>query len=158
MVTITDGTTIAATGDGGETALTVSGSDAGRIRGNEVEVGELTVRVSVPGERSTRVLLAGRRPVLRMDSAGRKATWLVLSRSRFRLSRQMYRPFVRRWVLTRDVEGDPVLRVTQSPLGTRVRVVDLERLTEEERAALVAGVLVVVMDVPAEEVAGARGR
>ena len=154
MVTLTDGTTITVSGDDGDARLTVSGDPAGRVRGSEIEVAELDTVVTVPGERATKVLLAGRRPVLRIDPAGRKATWLVLSRSRCRLSRLRPRPLLRRWDLTRDVEGGAVLRVSQTPLGTRLSLKDTNGFADEELAALVAGVLAVVLDVPAEETAG----
>lgn len=158
MVTLTDGTTVTASEAGADTTLSVGGTDAGRVRGSGIEVAQLSATLTRPGERATTVLVAGRRPVLRIDRAGRKATWFVLSRSRYRLSRLRPRPLLRRWVLTRDVEGEPVLRVSQSPLGTRVTLDETEGLSQEELSALVAGALAVVFDVPAEEAAGVRGR
>jgi hypothetical protein len=156
MASIGDGTTVTAREDGDDWQLTADGDVVGRIRGSEVEVGDLTATVLLPGERSTRVLqVGGRRPVLRLDAAGRKATWMTLSRSRCRLARQRYRPLQRRWVLTRDVEGPAVLRVSQTgPGGTRLSVLDTDGFSEEELAALVAGTLVVALDVPARERAG----
>ncbi len=151
MATIADGTTIRVEEDGGGWRFAAGDEDAGRLRGSRLEVGDLTADLVSVSERGTRVLeVDGRTPVLRLDRAGRKATWLTLSRSRSRLSRQSYRPFLRRWVLTRDVEGPAVLRVSTSPLGTRVKVDDRDGFTDQEVEALVAGALVVALDVPAE--------
>lgn len=130
-------------------ALTSDGDDVGRIRGAEVSVGDLTATRVAAGERSI-LEVARRTPVLRLDPAGRKATWMTLSRFRARLSRLRWRPLQQRWVMTRDVEGPVVLRVGTTPLGTSVEVGDTTGLTDQEVEALIAGALCVALDVPVE--------
>lgn len=158
MARIPDGSTVTVSGDTGDARLWIGEADLGRVRGARVEVGAIDAIVTTTSERATRVLVAGGHsratPVLRMDPAGRKATWLVLSRSRFRLTRLRFRPFNQRWVLHRDVQGPPVLRVSTTPLGTRVSVVDGHGLHDDELDALVAGTLAVVLELPAAEHAG----
>lgn len=154
MARIADGTTVVARSDGDDHRFTAGDEDLGRVRGSQIEVGGLTATLVAPGERRTeQLLVGGRTPVLRLDHAGRKATWLTLSRTRGRLSRLRSLPFVERWVLNRDVEGPPVLSVMTTPLGTRLRVLDTGGLTDDEVDVLVAGALTVVLDVPVAETA-----
>lgn len=155
MPRIADGSTITVrSDDDGDARLGLGDTDLGRVRGSQIEVGELTATHVEPGERATTVLMAGgRTPVLRLDPAGRKATWLTLSRSRARLGRQRWRPFMERWILTRDVEGPAVLTVSTTPLGTRVSLVDGDGFTDREVEALVAGALVVALGIPVADTA-----
>lgn len=156
MPRFADGATITVSSDGDDHTLTTGGDGVGRIRGSELEVGGLTVVHRHSGE-SRELVAGGRRRVLRLDPHGGKATWLTLSRSRYRLARQRTGvPLLHRWVLTRDVEGPAVLTVSQAPLlGTRVDVADAAGTTDEELDALIAGSLAVVLEVPAEEPVGA---
>lgn len=116
----------------------------GRIRGSELSFDDLDVEVRRTGERSELVTAAGT-PVLRFDPAGRKATTLTTSSARFRLARQRPRPLLRRWRLTHDVHGDVVLTVSQTPLGTRVRIADDATLSQPELAVLALGAVAEVL-------------
>lgn len=154
MAALSPGTTITVTRDGDDGwSLDSDDGPSGRVRGPEVQLGELTLTVQHTGQRSELVTGTGT-PVLRFDPAGRKATTLTTSSARFRLARQKPRPLLHRWRLTRDVHGDTALVVSRTPLGVRLRVEPETDVDPEELALLAVGALVAVLEVePAAAVA-----
>ena len=146
MAALSPGTTITVTeGDGGWSLASDDGP-GGRVRGAEVQLGEVTWTVQRTGQRSELVTGTGV-PVLRFDPAGRKATTLTTSSARFRLARQRPRPLLHRWRLTRDVHGDTVLVVSHTPMGVRLRVEPDTDVDPDELALLAVGALVEVLEV-----------
>lgn len=135
---LTDGTTVSAARSGDDWELRVGDDVVGRIRGTELELGDLRASVVPTGHRWELRDRTGT-PVLRFDPAGAKATWLTTSSARYRLARQRWQPLLHRRVLTRDVVSEPVLRVLRGPLGFEVRVQDVQGLHPREVAALVLG-------------------
>ena len=146
MADLTTGTTITASASDGGWILASSDGADGRIRGDELELGDITLTLQRTGMRTEFVTGTGV-PMLRFDRAGRKATTLTTSSARFRLARQRPRPLLQRWLVTRDVHGDALLSVSRTPLGIRVRLDDVDEVPAGERAALVLGALVEVLEV-----------
>ncbi len=146
MAGLSPGTTITATQDGDGWSLASDDGDGGRVRGAEVELGDLTLTVQRTGQRSELVTGTGT-PVLRFDPAGRKATTLTTSSARFRLARQKPRPLLHRWRLTRDLHGDIALVVSRTPMGVRLRVEADTDVDPHELALLAVGALVEVLEV-----------
>lgn len=145
MAALQPGTTVTATSDGDGWRLAAGGEDAGRVRGAELELGDLTLTVRHTGLRSELVTGTGV-PVLRLDPGGRKATTLTTSMDRFRLARQKPRPLLHRWRLTRDVHGDVVLSVMRTPLGVRLRIAQDAPADPDLLALLTVGALAVVLE------------
>ncbi len=139
------GTTITVKESDDGWSLSSDGRDVGRVRGAEVELGELTLTVRHTGERSELVTGTGT-PVLRFDPAGRKATTLATSSARFRLARQKARPLLQRWRLTRDVHGDTAMVVSRTPFGVRLRTESDTDVDPDELALLAVGALVEVLE------------
>lgn len=145
MATLTPGSTLTVAEDGDRYVLRVDGEDRGRVRGLEVELGDVELTLERTGERHRLVTSTGT-PVLRFDPAGRKATTLTLSAARYRLARQRPRPLLHRWLLTRGMHGDPVLTVSRTPLGTRLAVAEATPVAPEELDLLALGSLVEVLE------------
>ncbi len=141
MTSLRSGTVISATTRDGAVSLTVDGDTVGRARAGHIELGELQVAVRAMGERRG-LVDEERATVLRMDRAGAKATWLTLANGRHRFAKQRGVPLQRRWQLTDDLEGPRRLTVTQTPIGTRVVIEDIDGLDERQVNALVMGALV----------------
>lgn len=153
MAALSPGTTITVTSDGDGWTLDNDDGPGGRVRGAEVQLGEITWTVQRTGQRSELVTGTGT-PVLRFDPAGAKATTLTTSSARFRLARQRPRPLLHRWRLTRDLHGDTALVVSRTPMGVRLRVEADTDVDPEELALLAVGALVRVLEVePAAAVA-----
>jgi hypothetical protein len=132
------------TRDGGAHVVTAKDEVVGRLEGDEVAMGDLVTTLEVAGTR--RALRSGRSRVLRLDPGGRKATTLTLTRGRYRLARQKWVPGRRQWVLSQDVAGEHVLKVTTTPLGTVVQLTPGDDLSDHDLALLTAGSLVVALE------------
>lgn len=151
MAVLHPGSTVTASSEDGGWRLAAGDVD-GRIRGNEIELGDLSLRLQRTGMRSE-LVRDGRTPVLRVDRAGHKATTLTTSSARFRLARQRPRPLLHRWRLTRDVQGETLLTVHRSPLGVRATAADGVDVPGEELVVLALAALLVVLDVEPAAVA-----
>ena len=145
MAVLHPGTTVTASSDDGGWRLSAGDVD-GRIRGTEVELGDLSLRLQRTGMRSE-LVRDGRTPVLRVDRAGYKATTLTTSSGRFRLARQRPRPLLHRWRLTRGVDGEVLLTVHRSPFGVRATAAEGATTAPEDLVVLALAALVVVLDV-----------
>lgn len=145
MATMRPGSTLSASSTEEGWRLRVGDDERGRVRGHEIELDDLDLRIQRTGERSELVTGTGT-PVLRFDPAGRKASTLTTSSGRYRLARQRPRPLLRRWRMTRDVHGAEVLTVSQTPLGVRVTVAQDATVDPAELAVLAIGALAEVVD------------
>jgi hypothetical protein len=141
MTPLSSGSVITAKTRDNLVTFSVDGDVAGRARDGHIELGDLRVAVRTLGERRG-LVDEERATVLRLDRAGAKATWLTLANGRHRLAKQRGVPLMRRWVLTDDLEGPKRLTVTQTPVGTRVVVDDVDGLDARQVTALVIGALV----------------
>lgn len=145
MATMRPGQTLSVSSTDKGWRLRVGDEDRGRVRGHELELDDLDLRIQRTGERSELVTSTGT-PVLRFDPAGRKATTLTTSTGRYRLARQRPKPLLHRWRLTRDVHGAEVLTVSRTPLGLRVSAAEDVGVDPAELAVLALAALAEVVD------------
>lgn len=124
--------------------LLVDGEVVGRAERGRVSVGDLDLDVVDTGTR--RALVDTRATRLRLDPHGGKATTLTLTNRQYRLARQRWALLRRRWVLRDDVAGDVLMTVSTTPGGTQVTFADDVELSDHDRTLLVAGALVVVLE------------